>query len=157
MAESKSTKKPSKKKAAESVDETVEVTAVDEVIEVVEEEPVVEEAPAETPSKGEAEIVEALEKDPKLVGRLKDLLGLDDGEVKQTSEADTITPFHTEVGKWTVDEARTAGLKAEDVAKAFGRKVDELAFFTVRTSVDGVNAIQAYFHGDRTKVAKKIK
>jgi len=156
MAESKSTKKSSKK-AAESVDETVEVTAVDEVIEVVEEEPVVEEAPAETPSKGEAEIVEALEKDPKLVGRLKDLLGLDDGDVQQTSEADSATPFHIEVAKWGVDEARTASLKAEDDAKAFGKKAEELMFFTVRTSQEGTNAVLAKFRDDSTKVAKKIK
>jgi len=156
MAESKSTKKPSKK-AAKSVDETVEVTAVDEVIEVVEEEPVVEEAPAETPSKGEAEIVEALEKDPKLVGRLKDLLGLDDGATQQISEADTQTPFRIEVSKWTVDKARTESLKAEDVAKAFGKDVKDLVFFNVRTSSEGASAIQAHFHGDPGKVAKKIK
>jgi len=156
MAESKSTKKSSKK-AAESVDETVEVTAVDEVIEVVEEEPVVEEAPAETPSKGEAEIVEALEKDPKLVGRLKDLLGLEDGNVQQTSEVDSRTPFPIEVSKWAIDEVRTKSLKAEDVAKAFGKDVKDLVFFNVRTSSEGVSAIQAHFHGDPGKVAKKIK
>ena len=156
MAESKSTKKSSKK-AAESVDETVEVTAVDEVIEVVEEEPVVEEAPAETPSKGETEIVEALEKDPKLVGRLKDLLGLEDGSTQQTSEADSVTPFHIEVSKWSVDEARTAGLKAADVAKAFGKDAEELMHFSVRTSQEGTNAVLAKFRSDPTRVAKKIK
>lgn len=155
MAESKSTKKSSKK-AAESVDETVEVTAVDEVIEVVEEEPVVEEAPAETPSEGEAQIVEALEKDPKLVGRLKDLLGIDAPEVDQQNEVDNKTPFYRKVTSWAVDHERTASLKAADVAKAFEVKIDELLHFTVRT--DGTDhAILAVISKSPNKRAKKIK
>ena len=156
MAESKSTKKPSKKKAAESVDETVEVTAVDEVIEVVEEEPVVEEAPAETPSEGEAQIVEALEKDPKLVGRLKDLLGIDTPEIEQQNEVDNKTPFYREVGTWAHDAERTASLKAAEVAKVFGEKAEDLVNFKVRT--DGTDsAVVALFKTDPKKRAKKIK
>ena len=155
MADSKSTKKSSKK-AAESVDETVEVTAVDEVIEVVEEEPVVDEAPAETPSEGEAQIVEALEKDPKLVGRLKDLLGIDTPEIDQQNEVDNKTPFFREVTSWAVDVERTAALKAADVAKAFDEKVDNLVTFDVRSNGTDT-ALHALFTENPRRRAKKIK
>jgi len=155
MADSKSTKKSSKK-AAESVDETVEATTVDEVIEVVEEEPVVDEAPAETPSEGEAQIVEALEKDPKLVGRLKDLLGIDTPEIEQQNEVDNKTPFFREVTSWAVDAERTASLKAAEVAKVFGEKADKLGSFTVRSN-GAETAILGLFTESPYKRAKKIK
>jgi hypothetical protein len=115
------------------------------------------------PSAGEAKIMDALEKDPSLVGRLKDLLGIGDATEVVDDMGTTLTAADVS-SQHQINVTLMQNYTRESAAKAFDVDPKEVASFSVRGGVPdeyGQLTSDEIFliivTRDATKHAKKIQ
>jgi predicted flap endonuclease-1-like 5' DNA nuclease len=139
MATSKGTSRS--KKAVEEVEEvevveapTAEAVAVNEELKAERDATVAAPAGDDEPSESDLAIVEALEKDPGLVGRLKDLLGIGD-TTEVVDDMGTTLTLADVASQHPTNITLVQNYTRESAAKEFGLDAKEVIGYNVRGGV----------------------